>query len=52
MQRENMPVVFSDAYDNLLTYIYNSDYSEYRNYAYIYGEGEGIRRQSAALSSH
>lgn len=35
MQRENMPVVFSDAYDNLLTYIYNSDYSEYRNYAYI-----------------
>lgn len=51
MQRENMPVVFSDAYDNLLTYIYNSDYSEYRNYAYIYGEGEGIRRQSAACYS-
>lgn len=47
MQQENMPVVFSDVYDNLLTYIYNSDYSEYRNYAYVYGEGEGAQRQFA-----
>lgn len=47
MQQANMPVVFSDVYDNLLTYIYNADYSEYRNYAYIYGEGEGAHRQFA-----
>lgn len=46
-QSGNAPVVFSDTYDNLLTYIYNSDYSEHRNYAYIYGEGEGAQRKSA-----
>lgn len=46
-QSGNAPVVFSDTYDNLLTYIYNNDYSEHRNYAYIYGEGEGAQRKSA-----
>lgn len=51
MQHENMPVIFSDKYDNLLTYIYNSDYSEYRNFAYIYGAGEGAQRQSATCYS-
>lgn len=45
MQSENPHIVFSDGYNNLLSFSYSTDSSVQRNYAYILGKGEGEERK-------
>ena len=45
MQEENPHIIFSDAYSNLLSFSYAEDSSITRNFAYIYGHGEGSERK-------
>lgn len=45
MQEENPHIVFSDAYSNLLSFSYAADSSIQRNFAYIFGHGEGADRK-------
>lgn len=45
-QKGNPHVVFSDAYCNLLTFSYLQDMSVQKNFAYIYGQGEGAARKN------
>ena len=40
-QNENVPVVFSPEFDNLLSSTYESDITEYKNAGVVGGEGEG-----------
>ena len=44
-QDENPHIVFSDAYNNLLSFSYASDSSIQRNFAYIFGQGKGEERK-------
>ena len=44
-QSENPHIVFSDGYNNLLSFSYSTDSSVQRNYAYILGKGEGEERK-------
>lgn len=46
MQDENPHIVFSDSYNNLLTFEYYLNSSDYSNFAYIYGKGEGADRKN------
>ena len=45
LQDENQHIIFSDLYNNLLSFDYALDYSKYRNFAYILGSGEGTERK-------
>mgnify|MGYP000015405090 FL=1 len=45
MQEENLHIVFSDGYNNLLSFSYATDISEQKNFAYILGKGEGEERK-------
>ena len=45
MQEDNPHIIFSDAYSNLLSFSYASDSAVTRNFAYIYGHGEGSERK-------
>lgn len=45
LQDENQHIIFSDLYNNLLSFDYALDYSKYRNFAYILGSGEGAERK-------
>lgn len=45
MQEENPHIVFSDGYNNLLSFSYLTDISEQKNFAYILGKGEGEERK-------
>ena len=45
MQADNPHIIFSDAYSNLLSFSYASDSAITRNFAYIYGHGEGSERK-------
>lgn len=45
LQEENPHIIFSDAYSNLLSFSYASDSAVTRNFAYIYGHGEGSERK-------
>lgn len=45
MQEENPHIVFSDGYNNLLSFSYSTDISEQKNFAYILGKGEGEERK-------
>lgn len=45
MQEDNPHIIFSDAYSNLLSFSYASDTAITRNFAYIYGHGEGAERK-------
>jgi len=47
MQEDNPHIIFSDTYSNLLSFSYASDASVQRNFAYIYGHGEGAERKNA-----
>ncbi|MCM1506946.1 MAG: siphovirus ReqiPepy6 Gp37-like family protein [Ruminococcus flavefaciens] len=49
LQNENPHIVFSDTYNNLLSFDYSLDCSEYSNFAYILGTGEGLQRKRAAF---
>ena len=46
LQEDNPHIIFSDAYSNLLSFSYASDTAITRNFAYIYGHGEGAERKS------
>ena len=41
LQKENPHIVFSDSYNNLLSFTYFTDTSVKMNYAYVLGKGEG-----------
>ena len=45
LQDTNPHIVFSDSYNNLLSFSYASDSSVQRNFAYIFGCGEGSARK-------
>lgn len=45
MQEENPHIVFSDGYNNLLSFSYSTDISVQKNFAYILGKGEGEERK-------
>lgn len=44
-QAENPHVIFSDSYNNLLSFSYLSDSSVQKNFAYVFGCGEGNSRK-------
>lgn len=44
-QAENPHVIFSDSYNNLLSFSYLSDSSVQKNFAYVFGCGEGSARR-------
>lgn len=44
-QTENPHVIFSDSYNNLLSFSYLSDSSVKKNFAYVFGCGEGTARK-------
>lgn len=44
-QSENPHVIFSDSYNNLLSFSYLSDSSVQKNFAYVFGSGEGSARK-------
>ena len=44
-QSENPHVIFSDSYNNLLSFSYLSDSSVQKNFAYVFGSGEGTARK-------
>lgn len=46
-QSEHTAIVFSDAYDNLINYTYETDSTEYTNFAYAFGQGTGAKRKQA-----
>lgn len=46
LQNENPHIIFSDTYNNLLTFEYMTDSTEYKNIAYIFGTGEGAKRKN------
>ena len=50
-QSERAAVVFSDAYDNLINYTYETDSTEYTNFAYAFGQGTGADRKQAIYYS-
>ena len=45
LQKENPHIVFSDSYNNLLSFTYFTDTSVKKNYAYVLGKGEGEKRK-------
>ena len=45
LQSENPHIVFSDSYNNLLSFSYAADSSVQKNFAYIFGCGEGSARK-------
>lgn len=51
MQEENPHIVFSDGYNNLLSFSYVTDISVQKNFAYILGKGEGEERKRTTYCS-
>lgn len=51
MQEENPHIVFSDGYNNLLSFSYATDISNQKNFAYILGKGEGEERKRTTYCS-
>ena len=45
LQEENPHIVFSDSYNNLLSFTYFTDTSVRKNFAYVLGKGEGEQRK-------
>lgn len=52
MQEENPHIVFSDGYNNLLSFSYATDISNQKNFAYILGKGEGEERKRITYCSN
>lgn len=50
-QSENIPVVFSPEYDNLITSDYAYDLGEFKNAALVGGEGEGSNQRAATIGT-
>lgn len=51
LQSENPHIVFSDSYNNLLSFSYATDSSVQKNFAYIFGYGEGSARKRTTYYS-
>jgi hypothetical protein len=51
LQSENPHIVFSDSYNNLLSFSYAADSSVQKNFAYVFGCGEGLARKRATYYS-
>lgn len=51
LQSENPHIIFSDTYNNLLTFDYVLDTTKYSNIAYIFGSGEGAERKNTIFHS-
>ena len=51
LQSENPHVVFSDSYNNLLSFSYAADSSVQKNFAYVFGSGEGSARKRTTYYS-
>ena len=45
LQEINPHIIFSDSYNNLLSFTYFTDTSVKKNYAYVLGKGEGEKRK-------
>ena len=45
LQSENPHIIFSDDYNNLLSFTYAADNSIQKNFAYVFGSGEGSARK-------
>ena len=45
LQEINPHIIFSDRYNNLLSFTYFTDTSVKKNYAYVLGKGEGEKRK-------
>ncbi len=45
LQEKNPHIVFSDSYNNLLSFTYFTDTSVRKNFAYVLGKGEGEQRK-------
>ena len=45
LQKVNPHIIFSDRYNNLLSFTYFTDTSVKKNYAYVLGKGEGEKRK-------
>lgn len=45
LQSDNPHIVFSDAYSNLLSFSYAENNSVQKNFAYVFGSGEGASRK-------
>lgn len=50
-QSENIPVVFSPEYDNLISSIYTYEQTEYKNAGLVGGEGEGTAQRFSHVGS-
>lgn len=48
-QKDRIPVVFSDEFDNLLATTYSYERAEFKNAALIGGEGEGINQRTTTI---
>lgn len=48
-QKDVLPVVFSDDFDNLLSSSYSYEKAEYKNAALVGGEGEGISQRTTTI---
>lgn len=51
LQSENPHIVFSDSYNNLLSFSYAADSSVQKNFAYVFGSGEGSARKRTTYYS-
>lgn len=51
LQNENPHIVFSDSYNNLLSFSYALNRTKFYNFAYIFGSGEGADRKRTTLFS-
>ncbi len=52
LQDENPHIVFSDSYNNLLTFDYSIDGTDRTNFAYVLGCGEGVDRKRTEYFSN
>lgn len=48
-QKNRLPVVFSDEFDNLLASTYTYERAEFKNAALIGGEGEGVNQRTTTI---
>lgn len=48
-QKDRLPVVFSDEFDNLLASTYTYERAEFKNAALVGGEGEGVNQRTTTI---
>lgn len=50
-QNENIRLIFSPEYENLVSSKYNEDVSDFKNVALVAGEGEGVERKKRTVGT-